>query len=168
MVTRGLLDKAAGPDEVAGVVAHELAHVYERHIMTQVLRGSILSLGWAVTVGDFSGLLVVDPQTMFQIVNQGFSRDDERKADEVALQRLHRGGISVKGFAGFFKRFADKGDMLPEWLSSHPDTRARLQRIESSLAQEKAPTTPVLSDEDWQALRSACGDRPAEESLNLF
>lgn len=168
MITRGLIDHATGPDEVAGVLAHELAHVYERHVMTHVVRGSLLSLGWAATIGDFSGLLVVDPQTLFQIVNQGFSRDDERKADEVALQRLQKGQISVKGFAGFFSRFADKGMDLPEWLSSHPDTQARLQRIQSSLARETGPTTPALPDQDWQALRSACGDRPMEDSLHLF
>jgi Zn-dependent protease with chaperone function len=168
MITRGLLNKATDPDEVAGVIAHELAHVHERHIMIQVLRGSILSLGWAVTVGDFSGLLMMDPQTLFQVVNQGFSRDSERQADEVALERLHRGRISAKGFAEFFKRFVVKGDVLPEWLSSHPDTEERLKKIESAIGQEVVPTTPVLGDEDWQALRSACGDRPVEETLHLY
>jgi beta-barrel assembly-enhancing protease len=157
VLTRGLIDKAAGPDEIAGVLAHELEHVRQRHVMAQLIRSSILSLGWAVTVGDFSGLMVVDPGTAFAIANQRFSRDDERDADAGALQRLDRARIDRAGFAAFFRRLqADSAD-VPAWLSTHPASEERVQAIGTTRV---SGCSPALTDAAWIALRAACADRP--------
>jgi Zn-dependent protease with chaperone function len=156
-VTRGLIDAAGGPDELAGVLAHELEHVRQRHIMAHIIRSSILSLGWAVTVGDFSGLLVIDPSTMFEIANLRFSRKDEAAADLGALDRLDGAHIARKGFADFFERMRQEIDAIPAWLSSHPDTAARLQAINKSAP--GSGLSPALADADWQALKAACADK---------
>jgi predicted Zn-dependent protease len=155
VVTRGLLAKAEGPDEVAGVVAHELAHVAERHVMTQVVRASMLSFLWAATIGDFSGLFVVDPSVAHQIATRRFGRDEERAADRRAVVQLDRAGISRKGFAAFFDRIKDQTDVVPEILSTHPTSEDRMREIRAGAP--TAGTTPALSDADWQALRGACG-----------
>jgi predicted Zn-dependent protease len=165
VLTRGLLRKAETADEVAAVVAHELEHVRQRHIMTQIIRSSILSLGWAVTVGDFSGLMVLDPQTMFQLANQRFSRDAERSADGGALERLDRARISARGFAAFFQRLLDEHGDVPTWLSTHPAHRERLDRIGEHVARESgdAPRVPALDAADFAALKAACAGRPEQE-----
>jgi predicted Zn-dependent protease len=156
VLTRGLLAKAEGPGEIAGVLAHELEHVRQRHVMAQVIRSSILSLGWSVTVGDFSGLMIVDPGTAFAIANQRFSRADERAADAGALLRLDRARIDRAGFAAFFRRLQADSDNLPAWLSTHPASAERLQAIGTA---SPPGATPALTDAAWTALRSACAER---------
>jgi Zn-dependent protease with chaperone function len=158
IVTRGLLDKAESPDELAGVLAHELEHVRQRHIMAHVIRSSILGLGWTVTVGDFSGLFVLDPSTLFTIANQRFSRDDEASADAGAVARLDAGAISRDGFGAFFKRVQEETDAVPAWLSSHPATKDRLAAIAKG-----APTAgarPALTPDAWKTLKQICGHKP--------
>jgi predicted Zn-dependent protease len=160
LLTRGLLEKAAGPDEVAGVLAHELEHVRQRHVMAQIIRSSILSFGWAVTVGDFSGLFVLDPATLFSIANQSFSRTDERSADAGALARLDAAGISREGFAAFFQRSQAETDALPAWLTSHPASGERLARIQNGPALAKPER--ALAEPEWNTLKAACSGAPAE------
>jgi beta-barrel assembly-enhancing protease len=157
VLTRGLLAKTEGPDEIAGVLAHELEHVRQRHVMAQIIRTSILSLGWSVTVGDFSDLMIVDPGTAFAIANQRFPRADERAADAGALDRLDRARIGRAGFAAFFRRLQADSDNLPAWLSTHPASAERLQTIGTASA---PGVTPALTDAAWSALRAACADRP--------
>jgi Zn-dependent protease with chaperone function len=157
LLTRGLIEAAQGPDEIAGVLAHELEHVRLRHVMSAVIRSSVLSFGWAVTVGDFSGLMILDPSTMFSIANQGFSRSDERAADQGAVARLDAAAIDRRGFAGFFQRMAKQADLVPGWLSSHPSTQERLAGLKGGAA---AHTTSALSESDWKALKAGCAGRP--------
>ena len=65
--------------------------------MTAMIRGTLLSALWAVTVGDYSGLLVVDPSTAFQIATLQFSRDDEANADRGAVEMLDAAKIRRDG-----------------------------------------------------------------------
>ena len=157
-VTRGLVASAESPDEVAGVLAHELEHVRRRHVMAQMIRTSILSLGWAATVGDFSGFFAIDPSTVLVVARQRFSRDDEREADAGALTRLDAAGISRVGLARFFQRLENEhGDGVP-WLSTHPPTSARIRAIDA----ERSPTPagPALAARQWAAIKHACDGRP--------
>ncbi len=156
-LTRGLLAEAKNSEEVAGVLAHELAHVSERHIMTQLVRSSILSLGWAVTVGDFSGLFLVDPSTVLDVATLRFSRDAERDADRGALGRLDRARISREGLAGFFERMAKEHGDVPAWLSTHPASKERRAAILDGAP--RAGITPALSPEAFAALKAACGTK---------
>jgi beta-barrel assembly-enhancing protease len=161
-VTRGLLDAAETPEELAGVLAHELEHVSERHVMTQVVRSVILTTGWQLTVGDFSGLMAVDPATVMEIAALGFSRDAERDADSGALRRLEHAEISSRGFATFFGRLekASGGVEVPEWLSSHPASAVRQQA--AMKAANEMPHAAPLTHEEWQALKNACSS-PAQD-----
>lgn len=167
VLTRGLLEAAKGPDEIAGVLAHEFEHVRQRHIMAHIIRSSILSLGWAVTVGDFSGLFVVDPSTMFTLATQSFSRTDELAADAGALARLDAAGIGRGGFAAFFQRIRAQADVVPAWLTSHPATEERIAAIGNG---PPAATNPALDASQWRALKDVCAGRaPIENPLrSLF
>jgi predicted Zn-dependent protease len=162
ILTRGLMEFSESPDEIAGVLAHELEHVRQRHVMAGVIRGTLLSALWAVSVGDFSGMMVIDPSTAFQIATLEFSREDEAEADRGALEMLERASIHSDGLSDFFERLEAKGEELPEWLSSHPASARRATaatvRIEAGAA-----LRPALSPEAWQAVKQACQDAPAPE-----
>ena len=159
MVTRGLLADAESPDEVAGVLAHELEHARLRHVMTQVVRNGILTALWQAAVGDYAGLFVVDPKTAMDIANLRFSRDAEREADQGALRRLDGARISRAGFRGFFERVRTKTDAVPAWLSNHPSTAERLSTMGDDVG--AVARTPALTDAEWRTLRAGCDSKRA-------
>ena len=158
IVTRGLIGEAKGPDEVAGVVAHELEHVARRHVMTHVIRTSLLTGLWQLSVGDFTGLFVVDPKTALDIASLHFSRADESEADRGAVVRLDSALISRKGFRDFFARMQAKTDAVPGWLSNHPTSADRLQAIGYEVG--AVARTPAMSVYDWDVLKEACPAKP--------
>jgi Zn-dependent protease with chaperone function len=158
VVTRGLLGEARGPDEVAGVLAHELEHVRSRHVTIRFIRGSLMTLLWQASVGDYSGLLVVDPKTALDVANLRFSRDDEREADRGALTRLAAAHVSHHGFEQFFERMRAKTDAIPAWLSSHPASAERLEHLRTAAA-AAGSTTAALGAPEWDKLKHGCAKR---------
>lgn len=164
-LTRELIEEARSLDEIAGVLAHELEHVSQRHIMAYVVRSSVLSLGWAVTVGDFSGLMVVDPSTAFQIFNLRFSRADEASADAGAIRRLRAAKIPASGIVAFFERLRAKTDGGPEWLQTHPLSERRIRRFrEADGAPASAGATAAAADA-LRRLRGACAGRAGKRTV---
>jgi predicted Zn-dependent protease len=155
VITEQLLVQASGPDEVAGVLAHELEHVRRRHVLTHFVRATLLSGAWSLAVGDYAGLMVIDPSTAFDIANLRFSRDEEAEADAAAGAQLDRAGISRRGLYDFFQRLRHETDDLPAWLSNHPSSESRAHQLGpgSSRAED---TSPALDAATFDALRAAC------------
>ena len=167
----GLIQQAESPEELAGVLGHEVGHVRERHVMTALLRQfgmSILLTGANTGVGD----------TVFGLASMGYSRDAEREADEYARARMKDSAISPTGAAGFFERIGggseddeeqaeDEGGSVFDWVASHPapGERARAYRA----AVDKSVTyRPALSDAEFKALKSMCKDDPDVEEFEFF
>lgn len=158
LVTRGFLREAESGDEIAGVLAHEVEHIAQRHVLAGALRGALLTALWSITLGDYSGLLVLDPSTAYQIATLEFSREDEQAADDGAVVRLHRANLSHRGLISFFEHISKESDDLegPAWLSTHPSTEARLRALEKvdDVPHPRAP----LTDAQLEELRSTCSD----------
>lgn len=156
VVSTGLLHEAQSEGEVAGVVGHEISHVTERHVLAGLIRESLLMALWSFTVGDYAGLMAVDPTSAYRVANLGFSRDDEREADSGAVRMLHAAGLSHAGLADFFERLADMNEVELDWLSTHPDSRERAKALRR--VPDVSQTKPLLSDAQWHALAHACMD----------
>ncbi len=125
--------------------------------MAQVVRSVILTTGWQLTVGDFAGLMAIDPSTMLEIASRSFSRDAEKEADEGAIRRLRHAGFPTRGLSDFFARMEGSTDLGPEWLSTHPASAERRKTIaDSGSADAKLAALPAR---EWQAIKSACGGR---------
>jgi beta-barrel assembly-enhancing protease len=150
LVFQGLLEAARGPDEVAGVLAHELTHVAERHVTAAMIRGLGVGLLVTIATGDASGSVATGAA---MLVMNAYSRDDEAAADAGAVRLLERTGISPHGLADFFRRLAEI-DVVPQWLSTHPAPLARAQAIEA--AAPSRATAPSLTPEQWAALKGIC------------
>lgn len=156
VMTTGLLRKADDETEIAGVLAHEIEHITQRHVLAGFLRDAVLSAIWALTMGDYAGLLVIDPSTAYRVANLEFSRGDEQEADAGAVQRLHRAGLTHHGLSRFFERIAadhQDGDG-PEWLSTHPATASRIAKLKGIA--DVANPARILSDDQLAALQHAC------------
>ena len=150
LIFRGLLDKAGSPDEVAGVLAHELSHVTERHAAAAMIRALGVSALVTLVTGDSSGLLA-GGATM--LLAGAYSRDDEAAADRGAAELLGKAGLGTHGLAAFFRRVAKTDGMMPDWLSSHPDPISRAQAVE---AVGRPATGPALTPRQWAALKGIC------------
>ena len=131
VVNRGLLDSALQGDEVAGVLAHELSHVLERH-STKRLVGS---LGAGVALNIIFGVvdLGAPALTVAALSSLGYDRDQEREADEKGREILIRAGISPAGMATFFERLSGSVS-LPEFISTHPDPGNRAEAARQAAA----------------------------------
>ncbi|MCG8609708.1 MAG: hypothetical protein MI864_04150, partial [Pseudomonadales bacterium] len=61
---------------------------------------------WAVAVGDFTGVIAIDPTTAYRLAELQFSREDEAAADTAAVTMLHEAGFSHRGLGQFLNRIA--------------------------------------------------------------
>ena len=151
---RGLIDKASDADEVAGVLAHEIAHVALRHPEELAFR----NMGYDIllsTFADSGAVTEVAASAGILLVNAAYSREAETAADELAFQLLKEANISSTGMASFFARIEKMEGTSPRFLkyfNSHPATG---KRREAASAHASAGY-PALSDKSWKALKAIC------------
>lgn len=159
VLTRGLINQAGDPDEVAGVLAHEMGHGIELHPETSLVRAIGLSAAMELMLGGGGGTL---GNIGLLVVQIGYTRGAEQEADTQALKLLERARISPKGLAAFFRRMLKREQpdgksasfTVPDVLSTHPPSEERARRMERA---PSYPSTPSLSAAEWKALKGICG-----------
>lgn len=156
VVFRGLIENSAGADGLAGVMAHEMGHVIERHGMENLVKALGLSFVMSALIGDTSGFASIGTDLAQSLATSRFSRDAEREADRVAVEMLNRAGISGRGFQAFFQTFAGKTGQeestIGRYFASHPATGGRARFVKD----RATGAGPAMSDEEWQAVRRMC------------
>lgn len=165
----GLLMKSKGPEEVMGVIAHELGHIRGGHLIRgrdamesasyEALLGSILGIGVAVLSGQggAAGAIAAGSQGMALNRFLSFSRIQESSADQAALSYLTRAQMSPQGLISFMQRLADE-ELVPagqqsEYVRTHPLTRDRVNSLEAGGESSKFLRTPVPARWDDQHAR---------------
>ncbi|PJG47894.1 peptidase [Sphingobium sp. LB126] len=152
----GLLQQAGSPDEVAGVLGHELGHVRRRDTMTGLIRQLGLSAVLGGAGGNVGGYLN-------GVLAMSYGRGAENAADGVAIDRMGEARISPAATAAFFERLGGKDDgteaRAMTWLSSHPLSADRRRRFAAAV-KPGVPYRPALSQAQWQALRGSCAADP--------
>jgi hypothetical protein len=132
VVTRGLYTRMPSENALAMVVAHEIAHVRERDPITAVGGSATLVLVLVLLGGDVDRLV---PQ-LAQAVQLGYSRQAERRADELALQAVIKRYGHAGGTAAVFEvleRYAGPSrDATPTLLSTHPADEDRIARLRAA------------------------------------
>ena len=153
VIAEGLIRSAESPDEVAGVLAHEMGHVLHRHSTASMIEALGLAFLFGALLGDFgTGVIGGAGETL---VGLTFRREAEAEADERALELLGRAGVSSRGLADFFERLRRKSGEIPAYLrflSTHPPREHRQRHA----AEHSAPGAPSLDQDQWQSLRSIC------------
>jgi Zn-dependent protease with chaperone function len=139
----GLLLAADSPEEVAGVLAHEIAHVTRRHSIRNILASTGLYLVLSAVIGDASGIVAVIADNSAYLLTRKFSRDFEREADDTGWNYLVEARIDPKGMFTFFQRmereekkqmekFPGGGGVSKalEVIGTHPAMRERIAHLE--------------------------------------
>lgn len=153
---KGLLDKAENPDEIAGVLAHELGHVKHRDGMRRLIQAGGTSFLVGLLFGDVTGSGAVIFATQ-HLINSSYSRDTESRADAVAIETMTGLGRSPVPAGELMERITgDQKDNM-SILASHPLTADRLERFK----REEKPVTgaPILDFGEWRALKEICSDK---------
>ncbi len=158
VVHRGLIEAAKTPEELAGVLAHEVQHVERRH----TLKAMVNSLGWAtmatVLLGDVSAMAGM---LAYQVGTTRYGRDLEAEADAQGLAALVRADIAPDGMASFFRTLATEAPQIPiALLSSHPATEERIAAIEAGIQALPKKNYPPLAI-DWPAVKASLEDNEA-------
>lgn len=168
---RGLIDQAQSAEEVAGVLAHEFGHVQHYHGNQALIR----HFGLGVFLEGLGGNVGAAASTGLFLSN---GRAAEREADDEAIKLLRNGDVSAMGVSDFFARMGgantrdgkpekgeavDSGTDLAALLSTHPGDADRRRRFAESARMYKA--TPILTDDEWKALKTICPSRSASPAI---
>jgi predicted Zn-dependent protease len=157
LLLRGLIERAQGPDEVAGVLAHELGHMAHRDAMRGLIHAGGVSFLVGTLLGDFTGAGALILASKFLLGNR-YSRENEAQADDFAIEIMTKAGGDVKALASFLNRVARQpGERQMELLLSHPVTADRVAAIERQAPD--GPRQPLLNPAEWAALRTICQTR---------
>jgi predicted Zn-dependent protease len=156
-VNTGLILKADNEAELAGVLAHEIAHVAARHGTKQATRGQLLNIasiplifmgGWAgYAVRQAAGLAI--PLGFLK-----FSRGMEQQADHLGLEYMYKAGYDPVAFLDFFERIQSlekrKPGTMAKVFSSHPPTDKRIEHAQEEIQNElKARPEYVLDTSEF-------------------
>ena len=162
-VNRGMIEAAATEGEVAGVMAHELAHVLLRHGTANATKQQGFQIG--ALAGAIAGAVIGG--NLGQIVSQGsqfglgtwlmkYSRAYEKDADIVGAQIMARAGYDPRDLAHMFETIQKQsGNGGPQFLSDHPSPGNRTQYITAEAAQLRIGPRP--SEQGFQQVRSRLG-----------
>ena len=147
-------------DALAGVLAHEIAHVRRRHVTQALVR----ELGIGALLRLFAGGVGTNAE---QLVALSYTRANEAEADRDSIAMLRRAGIDPRPTARLFAKLArdsgEDGAFDAEFLDSHPVNRDRARRFAASYIPGTA-YRPALSRDEADALSNVCWVRPAPET----
>lgn len=155
VILTGLLEQADSAEEVAGVLAHELAHVTKKHLARKAVESAGLFLIVQAFLGDTTGLLAVLSSSGRYLLQQKFSRDFEREADDAGWDYLVRARIDPRGMTRFFEKLREiepthgRDETSLQLLATHPATTERITRLEHKWGElsEKKSFVPLG---DWR------------------
>ena len=162
ILTRELIEKADSPDELAGVLAHEIGHVHYLHPEAQLVRLSGMQILSSVFTGSNGGDTVSNMAFVAAILR--YSREAETEADAYARQILVQASIDPAGLKNFFTKViklqggatATSGPLarLGGLFATHPGTEERMKLIEP--LPQGVTAKPALTGAQWLFLKDIC------------
>jgi len=155
----GLLQALDSEEELASILAHEIAHVVCRHIsqkidmankvniatLAGVVAGALLGIGGGSSAA--ANALTIGSVAAGQSLTLAFSREDERQADQIGLGILRKAGYNGIGLITSLKKMRSQEffgtNQIPTYLQTHPGSEERMGYIDTWLEKHKKAITPV-------------------------
>lgn len=133
VLTDEIVDLVQDDEAVMAILAHELGHLHERHLMRRIIQSSVMGAMATLLMGDVSAIAVNVPTVLLDLK---YSREAEREADDYAIEMMRANGISLEKMVLVFEKLQqaasgkDAGaNESGSYLSSHPSTAERIERI---------------------------------------
>jgi predicted Zn-dependent protease len=163
VVFRGLIEQTDSPEELAGVLAHEMQHVLKRHTTRRLIQESSTGLLISVLSGDLTGSMAFGVKSAGTLALMQYDRQEEAEADREGMKMILAAGIDPGGMIGFFVKMEKKAK-LPQFLtyvSDHPSNADRIQKLGEIVSSESPAKRPkfqkLLPDTDWPKLVKGLG-----------
>ena len=134
VVFTGLIKAAKTPEQIAGVLAHEMSHATLRHGLQSVSQSMGIIAAIQLLVGDVGGLVALGAGIAKHSILTSYSRGSETEADLEGARMLHEAKIDPDAMADFFALLKEKAGDLPDavaWISTHPQHETRVQNIKN-------------------------------------
>ena len=162
----GLITSAKNLDEIAGVMAHEIAHVAQRHYSRSqeafkgqgllALAGILVGAAIASTAdGDVGSAVMLGTQAALMDKQLSYSRNQEREADRIGMQFMYSAGYNPQSMADYFEtmhRATSRISFLPDFWLTHPLTTERMS--EARLRANQLPKVKAkIYDLDFEILK---------------
>lgn len=182
-VHTGLVSAARGESELAGVLAHEIAHVTQSHIarIVDAQKGSTLTTLAALAVAILAArsdnsqaaqAALVTAQAMTMQSQLDYTREHEKEADRVGLQTLSGSGYDPAGMVSFFERLQAQGRLYesqaPSYLRTHPLSHERMADLQNRLGEMKYRQHPDSLDFQLVRARIQAAEGEAGDAYKRF
>ncbi|MEA3232779.1 MAG: M48 family metalloprotease [Thermodesulfobacteriota bacterium] len=186
-VNSGLLAAMENPDELAGILAHEITHVLSRHISDRIDRSkqigiatlaglvAAIALG-AAGEGSVASAMLMGSMATGQSMALAYSREDEMQADQLGLKILTKAGYHPVGLVSMMNKIRQKAwydtNQIPTYLRTHPASEERIVYISAWIERQKDLPEPLsnkeLTDFNWirTRIKALYGER--EQMLAYF
>jgi Zn-dependent protease with chaperone function len=131
-VYTGLIRRAESAEQIAGVLAHEMAHATLRHGLQKVSQSLGIIAAVQLMIGDVGGLVAFGSQVAQESVLTSYSRSAETEADLEGARMLHAAGLDPLVMGEFFEILKHEHEQLPAvlaWISTHPQHEDRIAEI---------------------------------------
>ncbi len=165
-VNAGLILASRNESELAGVLAHEIAHVTQRHIARQIQANGRFQVATAAAL-----LLAIlagagDPDVVQAAISLGlatsaqqrinFTRAHELEADRVGIHTMAAAGFDPRGMASFFQQMEERGRLygsgLPEILQTHPVSNTRISEAQARI--EDTPPVKAADESEYRLMQA--------------
>jgi beta-barrel assembly-enhancing protease len=148
-ITRGALALMTSEAELAGVLAHEIVHVTQKHTVNAIQKNKLFQMGAEDTLSKNTELFnrIVDKAS--EMVFAGFGRGEELESDAIGVAVADADGYAPAGLPDFLKRLADRNKGASEkqgLFASHPEMQERLDKLAKTIADKKLASTATLAD----------------------
>ena len=131
-ITRGALGLIKTEAELAGVLAHEIAHVAEKHTVNAIRKSKAVQTGAGELSDRGKYLDVLANRVYSMVLENSFDRDDELDADKEGIVLVQKAGYAGAGLSDFLTRLAERNKNQAEkngLFASHPETQERITTI---------------------------------------
>ena len=159
-ITVGLLKTLNNEAELAGVLAHEIAHVTQKHMLDAIRRGSLMGSVSELTLTAmkqdpalFSN--VIDEMTDL-LFTKGLDKDKEFEADVVGVEYAYRAGYNPQGLEDYLQTLAkEEGHVESKFFTTHPSTTLRISKIDTLLKEySDIKNLPFLTERFHQYVKA--------------
>ena len=164
IIFRGLLENTETPEELTGVLAHEIQHVLQRHGMRLLVQNMTLGLIIGALTGDVSGIMAFVFEGAHVLQSLSYSRGAEEEADRKGMALLLAAGINPEGMLSFFEYLREQHgeknhDSLWRYLSTHPPAGDRVAKLQEQVHKANQPVHSLFPLDDWQQITNLCHER---------
>jgi predicted Zn-dependent protease len=154
VVYTGLINYCHNPEELSAVMAHEIAHIENKHVMKKL--SEEVGLAVLVTISGAGSSPGVIQRIVKLLTSTAFDRSKESEADAKAVQYLAKANIDPEHFADFLLRLSQDKENISfkfDWVSTHPNSKDRAGEILKLSKKETYKSIPIFSTEEWERLK---------------